>query len=318
MSMKRKVIVTGISGQDGRIVLDKLQGSLDWQIIGITHNINSFKKLNINCSYIASWDFKDPYIIEDIVKKHRPYLVINFASFTTGIGMFDKTSELSLVNGMAVVHLLEAIKKFSPETKFLQSGSSEIFGDTSIYPQDEKTPMLPRSPYGAAKLFAHNMVKIYRKRYSLHASNLIFYNHESVYRTESFVTKKIVKGAIAIKKGLKDSLELFDLKSSRDWSYAPDFIDGMFLVADQSKPSDYIFASGKLTTVEKLCEIVFNYLGLNYMDYVKETNPSNICDNKLLGNPKKLEALGFKRSKNIETMLFEMIDYELKNYEEKK
>ena len=316
MSVRRKIIVTGINGQDGKLLLDRLEGNLDWELIGVTHNINAAKQAAKNDYQLESWDFENPEIIEEIVKKHKPSLLVNLASFATGIGMFDNTAKLSLVNGLAVVYLLEAIKKFSPETRFLQAGSSEMFGATVVFPQTEASEMLPRTPYGAAKLFAHNMVKIYRTRYDLHASNMIFYNHESIYRTDSFVTQKIVKGAVAIKKGLSKNLELFDLNSARDWSYAPDFIEGMFLVADQTKPSDYVFASGRLTTVRQLCEIIFDHLDLNYENHVIETSPQSVRDANLLGNPSKLEALGFNRSKNLKEMLVEMIEHELKNDKE--
>tara|TARA_B110000908_G_C10221321_1_gene435503 strand:- start:512 stop:1456 length:945 start_codon:yes stop_codon:yes gene_type:complete len=312
MSKKRKILVTGISGQDGKILINRLQANEDWELIGLTHNIRRAKDITADACQLEFWDFKKAEVIEKIIKKHKPALLVNLASFATGIGMFDNTAELSMVNGLAVVHLLEAIKKRSADTRFIQAGSSEMFGDTALSPQSEETEMIPRTPYGAAKLFGHNMVKIYRTRYGLHATNLIFYNHESIHRTASFVTQKIVKGAVAIKRGQSKSLELYDLNSARDWSYAPDFIEGIFLVAEQNMPSDYIFASGNLTTVRQLCKIIFGYLELDYKKYVIETNPQSVADNNLLGNPRKIEALGFKRSKDLKEMLIEMVENELK------
>ncbi len=316
MSNKRKILVTGISGQDGNILLNRIQENENWELIGITHNLHRAKKIIANRCHLEYWDFKKTDVIEEILRNHKPFLFLNLASFAKGIGMFDNADEMSLVNGLAVVKMLEAIKKISPNTRFLQAGSSEMFGDTAVTPQTEETEMLPRSPYGASKLFAHNMVKIYRKTYDLHASNLIFYNHESIYRTDSFVTKKIVKGAVAIKKGLNKNLKLFNLNSSRDWSYAPDFIEGIFIVADQKKASDYIFATGQSNTVRHLCKIVFNYLQLDYKNYVIETNPNSVSDSNLIGNPSKIESLGFHRSKNLNEMLIEMVEHELKNFKE--
>lgn len=316
MKKKRKILITGISGQDASLIIDKLQGSQCWEVYGISHNKNIIHDSKTNDFEIYNWDFVDQHKIDEIVKKIQPDVFINLASFSSGIGMFENTAQLSQVNGISVIFMLESIRHFSPKTLFLQAGSSEMFGNTPDYPQTEVSPMLPRTPYGAAKLFAHNNVRIYRQKYNLLLNNMILYNHESVYRRDIFVTKKIVKSAVAIKNGNNEKLQLINLDSARDWSYAPDFVDAMFLIIDQAKSSDYIFSSGKLTTVRELCEIVFSYLDLDYNFYVEELDTKIELSNNLLGNPNKLEDLGFKRTKDVKEFMIEMTENELNNFRE--
>ena len=135
MSKKRKILVTGISGQDGKILVNRLQASEEWELIGLTHNIIRAKNETADACQLEFWDFKKSEVIEKIIKKHKPAMLVNLASFATGIGMFDNTAELSMINGLAVVHLLEAIKEQSPDTRFIQAGSSEMFGDIALSPQ---------------------------------------------------------------------------------------------------------------------------------------------------------------------------------------
>jgi GDPmannose 4,6-dehydratase len=231
-------------------------------------------------------------------------LVFNYAAKATGQGMFDAPQEISRLNGGFVLDILEAIRA-SPRREaiaFCQASSSEMFGNVTETPQSETTPFRPKSPYGAAKLYAHNLVGIYRSVYGIRCSSAILYNHESVRRSNQFVTKKIAHAAASIKLGRFRSLTLGSL-------------DAMYRMARADAPDDFVVATGRLSTVRDLCEIAFGHVGLDYREFV-ETQKSDfrVADSvNLHGDPSRIrERLGWEARTSIRDVMTGMVDHELK------
>lgn len=303
-----KVLITGATGQDGTLLAQHLSEQPGYHVISLTRSTVLPAGKHGSVTY-KRWAPENDAEVQMLIRDIQPDIMINLAAVSTGIGMFDNPEAISRVNSHLVLIILEAIRKFSSKTRFVQVGSSEMFGNTPDFPQTEESEFRPRTPYGAAKVFAHQLVQIYRDTYSLHLSNAICYNHESIYRSENFLTMKLVAGALAVRSGGANKLDLFNLRSSRDWSCAKDFVRGFMLVAKHTEPNDYIFASGRLTTVGRLCEIAFGHLGLDYRDYVNETFPDDPGHNNLVGNPSRIEAIGFERTRTIEQVLVEMLNF---------
>jgi GDPmannose 4,6-dehydratase len=314
-----KAIVTGITGQDGYYMAQLLlQKGI--KVIGLARypesSMQQFTFSQFDGLEIEKFDYSEKNAFSEILKKHQPELVFNFAAKSTGLGMFDSPSEMIRLNGTFVLDILEALRN-NPKlehTSFCQASSSEMFGNVSELQQDESTSFNPKSPYGAAKLFAHNMVGIYRKTYGIRCCSAILYNHESVRRSTQFVTRKIANGAARISLGLQDFLYLDGLGTSRDWGYAPEYVNAMYLMAINANPSDYVVATGKLNTVRDLCEIVFKYLGLNYLDHVR-VDEKNLRINPsigLHGNPSRIwNDLGWRANYTIDQIMKELVDNEL-------
>jgi GDPmannose 4,6-dehydratase len=210
---------------------------------------------------------------------------------------------------MLVLEILEHIKSLDSPLKFFHPSSSEVFGKPSVVPQDESTPHFPLNPYGCAKSFATNIVRIYRERYGLFAVNGIMYNHESPRRGKDFVTRKITRAAAAIKLGLQKELLVGDISSKRDWGYAPDYVQGMWLSLQASEPDDYVFATGELHSVQDVIKIAFSTLGLSLENHIKvDPNLVRISDpSRLVGNSiKALQILDWKPKVPFKQIIEEM------------
>ena len=314
-----KAIVTGITGQDGYYMAQLLLRE-GIGVIGLARDPKSsreqFPLPQFAGLEFEKFDYNHPGLFEKVFRKYQPNFVFNFAAKATGQGMFDAPSEMIRLNGTFVLDILEVIRN-SPDperTSFCQASSSEMFGNAQLSPQDESVPFWPKSPYGAAKLFAHNMVGIYRDVYGLRCCSAILYNHESIRRSAQFVTRKIANGAARISLGLQGHLQLGALDTSRDWGYAPEYVRAMYLMAAREQPADYVVATGKLNTIRRLCEIAFGHVGLKYNDYVRidaknaRVNPSI----GLHGDPSRiLRDLGWRAEFSIEKIISEMVDYEL-------
>lgn len=219
---------------------------------------------------LVEWDFVDSGVIRDILRTHRPGKIFNFAGYSTGGGMYDDPVGIGEINGLAVVKILEAILEVDPAIRLCQASSREIFGEATESPQTELTALRPRSPYGAAKMYADAMIGIYRQRYKLFASSAILFNHESPRRSLSFLTRKITHTAVRIKLGLAPELKLGNLDARRDWGFAGDYVQAMWLMLQQPQPDDYVLASGESHSVRDVCQIAFEYLDLDYRNYVRE------------------------------------------------
>lgn len=313
-----KAIVTGISGQDGHFMTEILLAA-GYEVLGLTSNSDklfdvrsAWQNDKVVCEVL---DYDVVGGINDVVQRFRPNLIFNFAAKATGHGMFDDPLKMLRLNGGFVLDILEAIRTIDPGIRFCQASSAEIFGHVTESPQSESTCFRPKSPYGSAKGYAHNMIGIYRNAHNLLASSAILYNHESNRRSPDFVTKKIARAAAAIKMGRQNELLLGSLEMQRDWGFAPEYTEAMYLMAISDEPTDYVIATGKLTTVRRVCEICFDHCGLDYRRYVKSDprfkrsiETTNVC-----GNPEKIKkSLGWTAKKTIEQILIEMVDLEIK------
>jgi GDPmannose 4,6-dehydratase len=315
-----KAIVTGVSGQDG-FYMATLLAERGMSVLGLTSNMaqatTQFADLRIADLDLAAFDYERPGNFSQVLDDYRPDLVFNFAAKATGRGMFESPQEMSRLNGSFVVDILEALRNSDRRDKisFCQSSSSEMFGNVVETPQSETTPFRPKSPYGAAKLYAHHMINIYRSAYNLHCSSAIFYNHESVRRSTQFVTRKIARAAARIKLGLADHLSLGALDISRDWGYAPEYVQAMYLMSTAAEPADYVVATGRLNTVRRLCEIAFGHLDLDYRQYVRvDTGGRRIVESvNLQGDPGKIQReLGWSAKVTIEEIMIHLVDHEVR------
>ncbi|MES2579468.1 MAG: GDP-mannose 4,6-dehydratase [Pseudomonadota bacterium] len=297
------VFILGATGQDGYYLSTYLD-ELGHQVIPTDDSL----KLNQSPNNIEQY-------FSQLIKEKKPTHIFNFAALATGMGMFDDPYNMMDVNGFAVIGILEAIRKHKPDTKFCQASSSEMFGMPNSSPQNEHTHFCPRTPYGAAKLLAHNMVGIYRKHYNLYACSAILFNHESSKRSDKFVTRKVTQAAARIKLGLDKHLMLNSLDSRRDWGYAPDFVRGMWQMLQQPFADDYVIATGITHSIADLCEIAFDHVDLNYKDYVLvDSALSNraIEGMQLVGDASKArKELGWAPSINFKQMICEMVDSDI-------
>ena len=219
---------------------------------------------------VVDWNMHDSENMVKVLARYQPTEFYNFAAYSSGAGMFDDPVAIGEVNGLAVVRMLEAIRTTDPTIRFCQASSSELFGEATESPQSERTPFQPRSPYGAAKLYAHQMIRIYRQHYGLFACSAILFNHESPRRGLGFVVRKVTHEAAKIKLGLAQELRLGNLDARRDWGFAGDTVRAMWLMLQAPHADDYVVATGETHSVRELCEYAFDTLGLNYRDYVRE------------------------------------------------
>jgi GDPmannose 4,6-dehydratase len=288
----RTVLITGITGQDGsylaRLLLDK-----GYRVVGTVRNerkaADSLQVNSIGGVELIEWNMLDQAEIVEALSRHRPDELYNYAGYSSGAGMFDDPVGIGEINGLAVTRILDAIREVDPAIRFCQASSREIFGEATESPQTERTSLFPRSPYGAAKLYADNMIRIYRRHHKLFACSAILFNHESPLRGLGFVTRKITHEAARIKLGLSNELRLGNLDTSRDWGFAGDYVQAMWLMLQEGFPDDYVVATGEAHTVREFCEIAFEYLGLDYREFVREDastyRPSEPV--KLIGNADK-------------------------------
>ena len=266
--MKKTAIITGIAGQDGAF-LAQLLLSKNYRVIGADRRrVDShYWRLSdlgiVNDIEFVYLDLLEESGIVNLIRTEKPAEFYNLAAQSFVKASFDMPILTSEVDAIGVLKILEAIRNYSPKTKFYQASTSEMFGKVQSIPQDENTPFYPRSPYGVAKLFAHWMVKNYREAYDIFGCSGILFNHESEYRGLEFVTQKIVDGAIKIKLGIQEKISLGNLDSKRDWGYAKDYVEGMYLMMQSDKPDDYVLATNKTYTVREFVEMVFKELNID-------------------------------------------------------
>lgn len=320
----RTGLITGIFGQDGSY-LAELMLAKGYRVIGIA-NIgqkvsNTLIPSLVDRVEVIEWDMLNLEVLPEILLRFQPIEVYNYAAYTSGEGMFDDPINIGQINALAVTRILEAIRQVNINIRFCQASSSEMFGEAIQMPQSEKTPFNPRSPYGAAKLYAHSMIRIYRQYYGLFACSAILFNHESPRRGVNFVTRKIVQEAVKIKLGLSSELGLGNLDACRDWGFAGDYVRAMWLMLQQKAADDYVVATGKIHSVRQICEAAFGYLGLDYHNYVCQDAgsyrlPESI---QLIGDPQKAKKqLGWVPEVEFEQMVKMMVDTELSIYKDNK
>jgi len=266
---KKKALITGISGQDGPY-LAKLLLEKDYSVYGLMRrsanpNFSNLDYLGITnrIDYVQG-DMTDECSLINIIKNIRPEEVYNLAAQSYVAASWDQAKLTTEVNSLGVLYLLNAIKLFSPATKFYQASTSEMFGNSNINGlQNEETPFHPRSPYAISKLYAHWITNNFKESYGMFCCNGILFNHESPIRGKEFVTRKITDGVVRIKKGLSNEIRLGNLDSKRDWGFAGDFVEAMYLMMQQEKPDNYIISTGITHSIRDFCEIAFNYVGIS-------------------------------------------------------
>lgn len=278
--MSSKVaLITGITGQDGSYLTEFLLAK-NYEVHGIIRRSSTFNTDRIDHLiadpsvmnerlFLHYGDMTDGSRLVTLIKKIQPHEIYNLAAQSHVRVSFDEPEYTGDSVGIGVTRLLEAVRIADVETKFYQASSSEMFGATPP-PQNEETPFYPRSPYGAAKLYAYWMTKNYREAYGLFACNGILFNHESERRGETFVTRKIAIAAARIAAGLQKELYLGNLEAIRDWGYAPEYVEGMWLMLQHQKPDDYVLATNTGYSVRQLVQFAFEAVGLDYEKYVRK------------------------------------------------
>jgi len=277
----KKVIVTGVTGQDGSTMVDFLLKNTDSMIYGAIRRLSVKNHENIlhlenqERFKLVDMDLNDAHSIRDLILDIEPDYFINFAAQSFVAGSWKYPVQTWDTDANAVLHILESIRRFAPKCRFYNAGSSEEFGDVIYSPQDEKHPLRPQSPYGAAKCAARHLVRVYRESYDLYALQGWLFNHEGVRRGLDFVTRKISDGIAKIKFCIDNnvdfqSLRLGNLEARRDWSDAEDFMSGVWLMLNQDKPKEYVLASGEMHTVRDFLEECLECAGINFLCAGKE------------------------------------------------
>jgi len=310
-----KALITGVGGQDGSYLAEFLL-SKGYEVHGIIRRASTFNTARIDHIidklHLCHGDVTDGSFITNLIFGTHFDEIYHLASQSHVRVSFDNPVFTADVTGTATAIILEALRASqNKDTRFYYAGSSEIFGNARC-PQDENTPISPRSPYGCAKSYGYWMVKNYREGYGLHASTGILFNHESPRRGETFVTNKIAKAAAKIKLGLQNMLYLGNLDSKRDWGYVPDFIEAMWMMLQQDKPGDYVIATGESHSVREFLELAFLYLDLDWTDYVEEhvkqyMRPTEV--HHLLGDSRKAQRiLGWEPKVYFDELVKIMVD----------
>jgi GDPmannose 4,6-dehydratase len=319
----KSALITGITGQDGaylaKFLLDK-----GYKVYGTYRRLSTpnFWRLQ----YLGVFDrieflpvdLLDSFSIIESIKISKPDEIYNLAAQSFVGASFEQPLASAEITGLGVVKFLEAIRNIDPDVRFYQASTSEMFGDNLFTEQSEETPFCPSSPYAAAKLYAHSMVKIYRKGYGLFACTGILFNHESPLRGLEFVTRKITNAAAKISLGIEDYIALGNIEAKRDWGFAPEYVEAMWLMLQKETPDDYVIATNETHEIREFIEVVFNNLGLNWEDHVKIDKrfmrPVDV--HFLKGNYKKSwEQLGWEPKTRFKQLAEIMLNSDLERWD---
>jgi len=320
-----KALITGITGQDGSYLAELLL-SKGYEVFGVIRRSSSFNTGRLDQIYqdphvpdahlrLVYGDLNDASSLNRILRTIRPDEIYNLGAQSHVRVSFDIPEYTAEVTGVGTVRLLEAIRELGLRPKFYQASSSEMFGKVQETPQRETTPFYPRSPYGAAKAYAYWITVNYREAYRLFACNGILFNHESPRRGETFVSRKITRAAARIKLGLDQELYLGNLDAKRDWGYAGDYVEAMWLMLQQEEPDDYIIATGESHTVRELLELAFGYVHLDWKKHVKNDpryyRPTEV--DQLVGDAGKAKRkLGWAPKVSFKELITMMVESDLK------
>ena len=320
----KKALITGITGQDGSYLAEFLL-SRDYEVHGIIRRASTFNTGRLDHIY------KDPHIDDARMRLHygdladssclvkllyqiQPDEVYHLGAQSHVRVSFDTPEYTGDVTGLGTVRILEALRETATKARFYQASSSEMFGKVMEVPQRETTPFYPRSPYGAAKVYAYWITVNYRESYGMHASNGILFNHESPRRGETFVTRKITRAVARIKAGLQHKLFLGNLDAKRDWGYAKEYVEAMWLMLQQDTPDDYVIATGETHSVREFLEVAFGHVGLDYQKYV-EIDPRYYRPTEvdlLIGDPSKAKRqLGWQPKTTFQELTRIMVDADM-------
>lgn len=316
-----KALITGITGQDGSYLAEFLLAK-GYDVYGVIRRSSSFNTARIDGIYqdphiddaklhLVYGDLNDASSLNKILRTVQPDEIYNLGAQSHVRVSFDIPEYTAEITGLGTVRLLEAIRESGLRPKFYQASSSEMFGKVQEVPQRETTPFYPRSPYGAAKVYAHWITVNYREAYGLFACNGILFNHESPRRGETFVTRKITKAAARIKLGVQQELFLGNLDAKRDWGYAGDYVEAMWLMLQQAQPDDYVVATGETHTVREFLDVAFGHLGLDWHRHVnidpRYYRPTEV--DLLIGDPAKARRqLGWKPTVDFHRLAIMMVE----------
>jgi GDPmannose 4,6-dehydratase len=313
--MAQKVaLITGITGQDGSYLAEFLL-SKGYRVCGMVRraSVENFERINHIRQKIELFqgDLLDQYSLISVIKETRPSEIYNLAAQSFVPTSWNQPVLTSEFTALGVTRILESIRLVDPSIRFYQASSSEMYGRVRETPQSELTPFYPRSPYGVAKVYGHYITVNYRESYDLFAVSGILFNHESPRRGLEFVTRKVTDGVARIKLGLANELRLGNLEARRDWGFAGDYVEAMWLMLQQNEADDYVIATGETHTVQKLVEVAFNHAGLQWEKYVKQDpkflRPAEV--DLLIGDPTKAQnKLGWKPKISFEQMIQMMVD----------
>jgi GDPmannose 4,6-dehydratase len=314
----KKALITGITGQDGSYLGEYLLEK-GYAVYGMVRRSSSqrFDRIQhiLDRVELIEGDLTDQSSLDDAIKAIAPDEVYNLASQSFVPTSWNQPVLTADVTGTGVTRMLEAIRKHKPDAKFYQASTSEMFGKVQETPQNEKTPFYPRSPYGVAKVYAHWITINYRESYNIFACSGICFNHESQRRGLEFISRKVTDGVARIKLGLADKLRLGNLDARRDWGFAGDYVEAMWLMIQQNQPEDYVIATGESHSVRDLVEIAFGYVGLPVAPYIvvdpKLFRPAEV--DILVGDASKArERLGWHPTVSFKEMIHMMVDADLK------
>jgi len=314
----KKALITGITGQDGSYLAELLLGK-GYEVYGMvrrssTENFGRIEHIRDKIKLLQA-DLLDQFSIISAVKEANPDEIYNLAAQSFVPTSWDQPVLTGEFTALGVTRILESIRHVNREIKFYQASSSEMFGKVMEVPQKESTPFYPRSPYGVAKVYGHYITINYRESYNIFASSGILFNHESPRRGLEFVTRKITYNAVKIKLGLESSISLGNLDAKRDWGFAGDYVEAMWLMLQQDKPDNYVVATGETHTVEELVRAAFDYLNLDWKKHVK-IDPRFIRPAEvelLIGDASKArKELGWNPKYSFEGLVKMMVDADYK------
>ncbi|MES2632604.1 MAG: GDP-mannose 4,6-dehydratase [Pseudomonadota bacterium] len=321
--MTKTALITGITGQDGAYLARLLLGK-GYAVHGVvarrsTDTLWRLRELGV-LDGVRLWDgdVSDLSSVIRIVQGSAADEIYNLAAQSFVGTSWSQPLLTGQVTGLGAVNVLEAIRIVNPKARFYQASTSEMYGLIREPMQSETTPFYPRSPYGCAKLYAHWMTVNHRESFGLHASSGILFNHESPLRGIEFVTRKVTDAAARIKQGRQKGLKLGNIDAKRDWGFAGDYVEAMWLILQQAQADDFVIATGRTATVREMCRIAFSHLGMNYEDHV-EIDPQFFRPAEvevLLGNPAKaMEKLGWRATTTLEQLIAMMVDADMRRVE---
>jgi GDPmannose 4,6-dehydratase len=289
-----RAIITGAAGQDGSYLTERLRDR-GYEVVGVDR---------------GDVDLLDSDAVRSCLQQHAPREIYNLASPSFVPRSWDMPVDIACLGAVGVTVMLEAIREVDPTIRFFQASSADVFGVPAETPQSESTPFRPTSPYGAAKAYASFMTSAYRARYGLHASYGILFNHESPRRSTEFLPAKVAHGVAAIAAGRESELVLGDLHAQRDWGYAPDYVEAMWLMLQQEEAGDYVVATGEVHSVQELVEIAFQHVGLDWHDHVRvDESLVRGQDYQLVGEASRArERLGWRPTVTFEQLVALLVD----------
>ena len=327
--MAKKALITGVTGQDGSYLTELLLEK-GYEVYGIIRRASTFNTGRLEAIYtdphetsrrlfLEYGDLSDGSALSRLLAKIQPDEIYNLAAQSHVRVSFDSPEYTADIVGTGTIRLLEAIRQVGLKPRFYQGSSSEMYGKVMEVPQTEKTPFYPRSPYACAKVYSYWITVNYRESYGMHASNGILFNHESPRRGETFVTRKITRALAHIKAGLQKKLYLGNLDSKRDWGYAKEYVEAMWLMLQQPEPDDYVIATNETHSIREFLDVAFGHVGMDWQKYVeidpRYYRPAEV--DLLIGDPAKAKKqLGWEPKTKFEDLVKLMVDADIKLLED--